>query len=143
MAFFTFSDPVESLLRLQRELDQFIHRTPATDSFAPTGVFPAINVFTDRDGLVVRAEVPGVNAESLTVDVERRTLTITGERQGNDVKGSHHRRERQVGRFSRALHLPDDLDTEAASAACKDGVLTVRIPKRQEAKPRQITVKAA
>jgi HSP20 family protein len=107
-------------------------------------VFPPINVFNDQDGLVVRAEVPGVAPDAISVNLERQTLTITGERQlENGSKGSFHRRERRFGKFARSIQLPMDLDTDKASAQCRDGVLTIRIPKRAEAKAKQVTVLAA
>lgn len=144
MAFVSFTDPVESLLQLQRDLDQ-LSRSPS--AFAPlggAGVFPAINVFQDRDGIVVRAEVPGVPPQAIDVKLEGRTLTVTGERQADPLeKGSFHRHERRAGKFSRSLQLPEDLDNEKAAAECRHGVLTVRIPKREETKPRQVKVQAA
>lgn len=144
MAFVSFSDPVENLLQLQRDLDQISRRPSVTAPFGGAGVFPAINVFHDPEGIVVRAEVPGVKPEALEVKTEGRTLTITGERQPDPLqKGSFHRRERRTGQFSRSLQLPEDLDTEKAKAECRHGVLTVRIPKREETKPRQVKVHAA
>ena len=137
-------DPFGSLLSLQRDLDRIFGK-PALDLGLSGGnVFPLINVFSDRDGFVVRAEVPGIKADDLSVDVERGRLTVSGERKLAPAKdGAYHRRERRAGKFSRALRLPDDIDAQAATAELRDGVLTVRIPKLAETRPRQITVKAA
>jgi HSP20 family protein len=140
-----FSDPVESLMSLQRELDSFLHRSHPVAS-GTLGVFPPINVFSDREGLVVMAEVPGISPDTLNVSVEQRTLTISGERQRErelKTEGSFHRRERRFGKFARSLQLPVDLEADKASAECRDGVLTVKIPKRAEAQPKQVQVKAA
>lgn len=135
-----FREP--DLLNLQRELDAFLRRPLGVD-FGTFGVFPPINVFSDKDGLVVRAEVPGVAPDAINVSVERNTLTITGERQRDaDVQGSFHRRERRFGKFSRSLRLPQDLEGENTTAVCRDGVLTIRVPKRAEAKPKQVQIKA-
>jgi HSP20 family protein len=149
MALLSFRDvdPIDSLLNLQRELDQFL-RSPSWFDFGPpvAGVFPPINVFTDGDGLVVRAEVPGIKPENLNVTAERQTLTISGERERSGPEagnGSYHRRERRFGKFARSVQLPVELDTSQATAECRNGVLTVRIPKRAEAKPRQVQVKVA
>ena len=144
MAFLSYSDPVENLLDLQRELDQLLRRPLGFEWVTSSGVFPAINIFKDRDGVVVRAEVPGVKPDAIDLNIEHRTLTISGERQHeNGSKGSFHRRERRFGKCSRSVQLPNDLDSEKATAQCRDGVLTVRIPKLAEAKPKQISIKAA
>jgi HSP20 family protein len=148
MALFRFSsgfDPVAGLLSLQRELDRVFDKPLGID-LGPSGrgVFPPVNVFADRDGYVVKLEIPGIAPEHVTVEAEGRTLTVSGKREvPAPPEGSFHRRERGAGQFSRSLQLPADLDTSRAEASCKHGILTVRIPKREEAKPRQISIKAA
>jgi HSP20 family protein len=148
MALMRFSselDPVDALLALQRELSSTLDRPFGLD-LGPSGrgVYPAINVFTDREGYVLRMEVPGVAPDGLEIETQGRTLRVSGKR---DIKppgeGSFHRRERAGGEFSRSLQLPADLDVVRAQASCKHGILTIRIPKSEEAKPRQISVKAA
>jgi len=108
------------------------------------GVYPAINVFTHRDGYVLRMEVPGVAPEGLEIEAQSHTLRVSGKR---DIKtpeeGNFHRRERAGGEFSRSLELPADLDVARAEASCKHGMLTIRIPKNEKAKPHHISVKAA
>lgn len=143
MALVSF-DPFENLLRLQRDLDR-IFRKPSYDfGLAGPSVYPAVNVFSDKNGMVVRAEVPGINAEDIHLEVESGRFTLSGERKLEPREdGGYHRRERRVGKFSRMLRLPDDLDTHAAAAELRDGILTVRIPKAAAARPRQIEVKAA
>jgi HSP20 family protein len=79
----------------------------------------------------------------LDVKVEPRRLTLTGERKLLEGTGSIHRRERQTGKFSRTVQLPDELDPESVTANYRDGVLTVRIPKHAAAKPRRIEVRTA
>jgi HSP20 family protein len=138
-------DSVDALLALQRELSGAFDRPLGLD-LGPSGrgVYPAVNVFTDREGYVLRMEVPGVAPEDLEIETQSRTLRVSGKR---DVKtpeeGSFHRRERAVGQFSRSLQLPADLDVARAEASCKHGMLTIRIPKNEEAKPHQISVKVA
>jgi len=149
MAFLSFSDfdPFDSLLRLQAELDRRFNSPGPGFDFGPAGgnVFPPINVFRDKDGgLVARAEVPGISPSSLSVDAEGSRLTISGERSVETGKGlSHHRRERQVGRFSRVIQLPPDVESDRASAECRNGILTVRLPKSEAARPRNIKVQHA
>lgn len=147
MALFRFSPPLNSvsgLLDLQRELDRLFQNPRGFDlGVSSRGVFPAVNIFGDKDGYVVRLEVPGVSPDQISIESHGRTLTISGKR---DLKtpegGSFHRREREAGEFSRSLQLPEDLDPARAAAAYKHGLLTIRIPKKEEVKPRQIEVKA-
>jgi HSP20 family protein len=133
------------LVTLQRELERMFENPLGFDlGMSSRGVFPAVNIFRDKDGLVVRLEVPGVAPDQINIEFQGRTLTITGKREvTSPAGGSFHRRERGTGEFSRSLQLPSDVDVTRAEASCKHGVLTIRVPKREEAKPRQITVKAA
>ena len=135
-------DPVSGLQELQRELDRVFERSAGVGSgLSGRGVFPPVNIFSDKDGYVVRVEIPGVDPAQLTIETNGRTLTIAGKRDVSaPAGGSFHRRERGSGEFSRSLQLPDDLDAGRAVASYQLGILTVRVPKREEAKPRQITV---
>jgi HSP20 family protein len=138
-------DPVEGLMRLQEEIDRFFGK-PAFDLGGLSGanVFPPVNVFADEGALVVRAEVPGIKPDEIQVQLESGRLTIAGERKPRtEREPSYHRRERRHGRFARTIQLPRDLDPEHAQADCRNGMLTIRIPKHAAAKPRQIEVKAA
>ena len=138
-------DPSDRLTRLQDILDRFV-RNPALgfEAYGPTrdaGVFPAINIFSDEHGIVIRAEVPGMSADNLDITVEQGRLSIAGERKQPERKGGgYHRRERPVGRFSRSIRLPDDLDAGACKATCRNGMLTIRIPRHENAKPRKVTI---
>lgn len=148
MTLFSFSsalDPVSGLLRLQRELERAFQNPAGFDlGLSSRGVFPPVNIFSDKDGYVAHLELPGVAPEELTIESQGRTLIIRGCRQSVAPEGaSFHRRERNEGEFSRSLQLPEDLDAARAEASYKNGILTVRIPKREEAKPRSIAVKAA
>ena len=148
MTLFRFSnafDPADRLRGLQRELDRVFENPHGFDlGVSGRGVFPAVNAFWEKDGCVVRLEVPGIAPESLIVESRGRSLTISGKREiaGPDG-GSFHRRERTAGEFSRSVQLPEDLDLSRAEATYKHGVLTIRVPKNEEAKPRQIAVQAA
>ena len=148
MTFFRFMpelDPVSGLSTLQRELERAWQR-PFGGGLTPSGqgVFPPVNVFNDRDGYVVKVEVPGIPPEQINIEGNGRTLTISGSRTPEAPQGgAFHRRERSGGQFSRSLQLPEELDVGRSEASYKYGVLTIRIPKREEAKPRQISVKAA
>jgi HSP20 family protein len=148
MALFRFSpsfDPVNALLSLQRGLERAFDNPLGFDfGLSGRGVYPPVNVFSDKDNYIVKMEVPGMSADKVNIESHGRTLTISGKREAATPQGgSFHRRERRSGEFSRSLQLPADLDLSQAAATYKQGMLTVRIPKKEEAKPRQITVKAA
>ena len=148
MALSNFSpsaDPVSRLLTLQHELERMFENPLGLNlGFSGRGVFPAVNIFSDKDNCVVRLEVPGVPPDQISVETQGRTLTVAGQRDSAAPAGSgFHRRERDSGAFSRSLQLPDDLDVARSEASYAHGVLTLRIPKKEAAKPRQITVKAA
>jgi len=148
MALFRVSsgfDPVGGLLTLQRELERVFDKPFGID-LGPSGrgVFPPVNVFADKDGYVVKLEVPGIAPEDVAIEVEGRTLKVSGKREvPPPTEGSFHRRERGNGRFSRSFQLPADLDLTKTEASYQHGILTVRVPKKEEARPRQIAVKAA
>ena len=146
MALIRFSsnfDPIDGLLALQREVGR-VFESPFDLGPSGRGVYPAINLFTDRDWYVLRMEVPGIAPEGLQIETQGRTLTVSGKRDGTlPAEGSYHRRERGKGEFARSVQLPADLDLAKAQASCKHGVLTIRVPKKEEAKPRQIAVQAA
>ena len=137
-------DPIDSLLRLQKDIDRHFGKPAFDIGMSGPNVFPQINVFASKDGsVVVRAEVAGIRPEDIHVEVEARRLTISGERPAaSPENGSVHRRERGHGQFSRTLQLPPDLASDKAAATVRNGLLTVVIPKREEARPRQITVSA-
>lgn len=138
-------DPVGNMTGLQQELERFL-RNPAF-SLGPSGygAYPPLNIFDDREGMVLVAELPGVDPASLDISGQGATLTLKGERKRERTDGvqGYHRRERPFGEFSRSIQLPDDLDMSKASARCENGVLTLRIPKAEAAKPRQISVQTA
>ncbi len=148
MALIRFSpelDPVNALLTLQRELGR-VFESPFGFDLGPSGrgVYPPMNAFSTRDGYVLHMEVPGIAPENLAIETHGRTLTVSGKRETKAPgDGSFHRRERSSGEFSRSLQLPSDLDLSRAEAACAHGILTIRVPKKEEAKPRQITVHSA
>jgi len=104
---------------------------------------PPVDIFeNDKHEIVIRAEMPGLKRDDIELRVENNTLTLRGERKReNEVKDEqYHRVERAYGAFSRSFSLPSTVDAGNVSAEYKDGVLTVTLPTREEAKPRQIPV---
>jgi len=107
---------------------------------------PPVDVYSNGDHeIVLKAELPDMTREAIDITVEDDTLTIKGEKRvADDVKEEQfHRIERRYGSFSRAFSLPQTVDATKVSAEYKNGVLTVRLPLREEAKPRQIKVDVA
>ena len=107
---------------------------------------PPVDIFQSGDHeLVLKAELPEMSREDIDITVERNTLTMSGEKKlGGDVKEEQfHHIERRYGAFSRSFSLPQTVDAAKVSAEYKHGVLTVRLPLREEAKPRQIKVDVA
>jgi HSP20 family protein len=108
------------------------------------GEFPTINLWESDDALCLEAELPGLELEDLEIFVTGNTqLTLKGERKPPVVeKGVQHRQERAFGKFTRTLTLPFAVDDSAVDARFENGVLKVRLPKHEAAKPRKIVIKA-
>ena len=110
---------------------------------AQRGWTPAVDIYeTEAREFVVKAELAGIKREDINITFENNVLTIRGERKFSDeVKRDHyHRIERQHGAFSRSFTVPQTVDASRIAASFKDGVLTVRMPQREEARPKQIEV---
>ncbi len=129
--------------RLRQQVDHLFNTfsTGAEPFFSR--VYPALNVTEDANALYVRAELPGVRPESLDISVVEGRLLIKGERkiEAEEEKAGYHRKEREAGVFRRTISLPIRVDSGKVSAAMKNGILTVTLPKAEEAKPRKIAVK--
>ena len=107
---------------------------------------PPVDIFQNgKDELVLKAELPDMKREDIKITIDNDTLTISGEKKVTDeVKEEQfHRIERHYGSFSRSFSLPPTIDATKVSADYKNGVLTLRLPLREEAKPRQIDVNIA
>ena len=107
------------------------------------GVFPPINITQDSDNFYVRAEIPGIEPDQLSISAVRNRVSIAGKREikREGERASYHRRERPEGTFDRAVTLPTEVNADRVEARYVDGVLTLTLPKAEEAKPRQITVR--
>lgn len=124
--------------RLNRQMDYFFGGTRGPIRTE----YPLLNAWVGEDGLVVRAEMPGVEAHQLQISVEGRTLTLSGSRNTEELPDDvrYYRRERAAGEFSRVLELPFDVDVDEVKADYAGGVLQIELPRLPEEKPRQITV---
>ena len=129
--------------RLRDEMDRLFGRwTGRRFPLAPT-TNPLMNVWEDDENLVVEAELPGMELGDLEIYVHGDQLSVKGERKEPACEqGAYHRRERSHGKFARVLELPFQADEDKVAAAFKNGVLTITLPKRAEAKPRRIEVRA-
>jgi len=105
----------------------------------------AVDIREEDDAFYVDAEVPGLAAEDVKVDIEKNVLTLSGERnvEKEEVDGTYRRVERQYGSFTRSFTLPETVDTENITADLKEGVLALRLPKKDAPTPRSISVKTA
>ncbi|QTA90158.1 Hsp20/alpha crystallin family protein [Desulfonema magnum] len=135
--------PFDELDRMRGQLDKFSEELEkGLLQRRWSGVFPLINVTEDKDNYQVRAELPGLKTDDLDISATGKTLTVSGERKipSESKEVNYHRREREAGKFSRIVTLPNQIDPAKVEASLTDGVLTVVLPKAESAKPRQITI---
>lgn len=139
-----FRSPFEELERIKRQMDLLFEdvKTPFQRSHA--GVFPLINLTEDIHNYYVRAELPGVTADTLDIRITSNNLSVSGERKMEAVVegAKYHRREREAGKFSRVIGLPGEINPDKVEAKLENGILTVTVSKAEAAKPRQITVRS-
>jgi HSP20 family protein len=134
-------DPFAALTAIQQAMEGTMGRDWFGTRTAGRGAFPLVNVFSDGDDYVVVAELPGVKKDDLDIQVLGDTLRIQGKKSvAYDETASVHRRERASGQFDRTLTLPAALDAAKVSADYRDGVLTLRLPRAESAKPRSISI---
>lgn len=143
----TWFSPFERLSTLREDLDRFLEG-PLSEWSRPseffTGWAPPLDVYEDKDRILVRSELSGLRKEEIELSLQDGKLTLGGERKSEkQVTGKTTRTERVYGRFQRTVTLPSPVDAAHVTATYQDGVLTVTLPKTEEAKPRQIDVKVA
>ena len=137
----------------QREFDRLWHDMDRLFTNGPTRnvprwngahSYPATNVWTNENGAVVSAELPGVAPEDIDISVVNDTLTISGTRKSEEAEGAtYYRRERGHGEFTRTFQLPFPVQGDQVKAAFDKGVLHITLPRAEEDKPKKIEVKAA
>jgi HSP20 family protein len=137
--------PFRGALSLQEQINRLFNESfeGSSDKANLTPWAPAVDIFETEQNLVVKADLPELKPEELDIRVENNILTIRGERKfENKVNENNYLRvERSYGSFSRSFSLANTVNTEAIQAEYKNGVLTLSIPKREEAKPKQIKVR--
>jgi HSP20 family protein len=141
-------EPFRDLVSLQERMnrvfdDAFRGASRSEEDWALGGSWaPAVDIYEQGHDIVLKAELPGVDPKDVDVRVENNVLTLRGERKlDNEVKReNYHRVERSYGAFTRSFTMPNMVDTEKIKAEYKDGVLRVSLPKKDEAKPKQISI---
>ncbi|HEX8295621.1 MAG TPA: Hsp20/alpha crystallin family protein [Chthoniobacteraceae bacterium] len=135
--------PMDRLTSLHDEVNRLFDLSwPTRDTGLFSGWSPTLDVFDDKDRFVVSVELPGMKKEDINLSLHDGALTITGERkhERENKEGETFRSERYFGKFQRSVTLPAAVDSTKVKASYKDGVLSVELPKAEEAKPKQIEV---
>jgi HSP20 family protein len=133
----------DRLASLRDEMDRlFDFAWPTRDSGLFSGWSPALDVHDEKDNLVVHVELPGMKKEEIDISLHDGALTVSGERkqEREQKEGESFRSERYFGKFQRSVTLPAAVDAKNVKASYKDGLLTIHLPKAEEAKPKQIAV---
>ena len=139
-----FRELTDMQSRMNRLFGEFYGRRTEDDLLPRSTWWPPVDIYeNDRHELVIKAELPDMKRDDIKLVVDNNVLTISGEKTSDsEMKDENcHRVERTYGQFSRSFSLPNTVDTTKVNAEYKNGVLTVTLPKREEAKPKQITVK--
>ncbi len=145
MTVLTRWEPFREFSTLQDRMNRLFRETQGNsqdESLTSSSFAPAVDVYEDEHNVTLKIEVPGIDEQDIDVRVENNTLTVHGERKiGKEEKEENYRRvERQYGSFTRTFNLPATVDAEKVQADYDKGVLKITLPKKAEAKPKQIKV---
>ena len=136
--------PLGTLRYMQREMDRLFGRSDSGDSRrVGGGTYPPVNVLNGSDDIIVQCELPGIKREDMDLSITGETLVIKGSLAAPAEEGQvrYHRQERGFGQFSRTIVLPDKIDADNIQAEYKAGILSIRLPKSEAARPRQIEIR--
>lgn len=137
--------PFETMNRLHEEMHRLLDGTLGAVGSEFFSVWaPALDVYEDRENVIVTLEVPGMKKEDFDIALHGETLSISGERRLDEERSkvNGYRRERFEGRFQRSITLPKRVQADKVTATYRDGILTVTLPIAEEARPKQITINA-
>ena len=130
--------------RLEEELDEiFGSTTPWAGGIRslPPGTFPAINVGSTEDGVTVYLFAPGIDARSLEISLQQNVLSVGGRREASPASNAtYYRNERFEGEFRRVIALPEDIDPDKVEASYREGIVEIRVQRRESSRPRQIEI---
>jgi HSP20 family protein len=140
--------PENELATMQGRVNRLFNEMLGPWPYGPEGGainsawLPPVDVFEDKEGIKLTAELPGVKADDVKISLENQTLTLRGEKKqiAEETVEKVHRYERSYGSFERTFTLPSTVDSEKIQATFADGILTVTLPKVEKAKPREIPV---
>lgn len=136
--------PFRDMWDLKDEIDKVFWGTrKGSDSDETATWQPLVDIYEDKDNVKVTAELPGMTKGDVKITIDNNVLTIKGERkfEQKDNKDNYYRIERSYGSFARSFGLPTNLSPERIHAEMKEGVLEIKIPKREESKPKEIEIK--
>jgi HSP20 family protein len=146
MTVLTRWQPLREFSSLQDRINRVFHESyrgeGRDEALTASSFAPAVDVYEDEHQVTLKIEVPGIDEKDIDVRVENNTLTVTGERkiESEEKEENYRRVERQYGSFTRTFTLPQTVDSESVSANYDKGVLKIALPKKAEAKPKQIKV---
>jgi HSP20 family protein len=135
-------DPFRELTSLQGEVNRMLRRFGDSGEVGHESWMPSLDVIETKDGIELKADLAGMKPEDIQLEVEENVLTLRGERRFEEKveEDKYYRIERRFGSFSRSIGLPQNVDSEAIEANYENGVLHVRVPKVEQAKPKRISV---
>jgi HSP20 family protein len=138
-------DPFRDITTLRDDMNRLFARTLGDSPAAANTWSPAVDIFDTPDAIVLKAELPGIDPADIDIEVDDNVLTLNGERRFEErvEEGRYYRVERAYGRFQRSVTLPQNVKADQISANVDHGVLEVRVPKADEAKPRKIAVQGS
>ena len=145
-SFITRFDPFRDLVQLQDRVNRLFQESANSagreEGFTTSSFVPPVDIYENEHNIVLKLEVPGVDQKDLDIRIENNTITIRGERkfEKETKEENYHRVERRYGQFQRSFGLPQTVNPEQVTADYSNGILTVTLAKRAEAKPKQIKV---
>jgi HSP20 family protein len=139
--FFDLNNSLAEMEAVKREIDNIFNRT---GYLKYNRSFPLVNVYDSNDELTVIAELPGLNKDNINITLTENVLQLSGNREEKNYgeKVLTLRKERSQGQFEKSLRLPFPVERDKISASFTDGILTVKLPKAEEAKPKKVTIQA-
>lgn len=139
-------EPFEGLNRIQSRINDLFDDTFGRSRYSVNSTngtwLPPVDILESKDSYLIRAELPGMKKENFNLEVKDGTLTLTGEKKFEEPADgvNYHRVERVSGKFVRSFYLPETVNSDDIKATYRDGILEIRVPKTEAAKPKQIAV---
>jgi HSP20 family protein len=132
-------DPLSEMRHLRNHLNELFQGA----SLRGAAEFPAVNIWSNNDQMILTAELPGVETEDIDISVQDDTLTLRGSRRPDELKEgeTYHRQERGSGNFVRTLQLPYEVDVQKVQARLEKGILRIELSRSEQQKPKKIEVK--